>query len=292
MSFFDTDTTVKQHTDDVFDAPPAELPIVMPTMPAANSPEFAMVVEMARGKVARDENQLMRAAKRIGERLGARAIYSFPAGGSRIEGPTVHLIEALAQQYGHILYGTRIDSVDGDRVTIMGMCIDAITGVVACRPAIFTLSPAPAKFADKPDQAARWETMQVQNAISKATRGVLQHALPRWYVDAAFDAADEVRKRGLELKPGQTLADAVTEAVKLFATKGIAQAGMESYVGAKRALWTISDLYTLREAWGALKAGTLAPAAFAVHGEAEEPARSSATEAIRIAAKAEEGGAK
>lgn len=287
MSFLDEPAEVLtgERTVEQFERPP-ELPALQSAaMPSAGAPEFQMLVELAKGR-QRDENALASTAKRIGQRLGARAIYSFPAGGSRIEGPTVHLIEALAQAYGCLLYGTRIDQVEGDRVTVMGMCIDAITGVVAIRPALFTLAPAPAKFANKADQVSRWETMQVQNAISKATRGVLQHALPRWYIDIAFEAADQVRQQGLGLKQGQTLQDVVTEAVNHFAKQGISQAQLEGYLGAKRAVWTISDVLTLREAAGQLKAGTLSPAAFALPTGDGEPAAAStpAVAAIQAAA--------
>ena len=290
MSFFsdetesETETKTRTRPDvaDLFEPRVSQLPATVG--PAPTSPEFQMVIEMARGR-SRDENALVATAKRIGERLGARAIYSFPMGKGRLEGATVHLIEALAQAYGSLLYGTRIESVDGDRVTIQGMCIDAINGIVAVRPAIFTLSPAPAKFADKADQVSRWESMQVQNAISKATRGVLQHALPKWYIDVAYEAADTVRTRGMKLKEGQTLQDVIRDACAHFATTfQIPPEGLEFYVGSKRALWTISDVLTLREAAASLKSGTLAPAAFTPPTTEAPKPQSAAVSAIRAAA--------
>lgn len=256
-----TDDTV----DDILGARTSHLPVLsQPTPGAALPPEFAMMVAMGQGKAGRDEAALAKAAIRIGERMGERAIYSFPAGGSRVEGPTVHLVEALAQQWGHLFYGVRIESIEGDRVVIMGLCADAITGTVAARPAMFTLPPPPAKFAQKQDQASRWESMQVQNAISKATRGVLQHALPRWYIDLAYEAADKARRNELTDKDGNplTLEQAIDQVVAAFGKQNVPMDGLEAFVGSPRALWVLSDLFGLRKAFHDLRSGTLSREAF------------------------------
>lgn len=265
-----TATRERTEADDLFTPRTFDAPALVGQSAQAQSPEFEALMVMAQGR-KRDENQLTAAAKRIGERMGERAIYSFPAGGGRIEGPTVHLIEALAQEYGNLLYGTRIDRIDGDRVHLVGMVIDAINGNVFTRPSVFHLPPAPAKFANKADQVARWESMQTQNAISKAGRTVLQHAMPRWYIDVAYNAADRVRRAELKLKDGQTMEDAVAESVAYFAKLGITEKGMESRVGAPRALWTISDLFSLRSDAKSLRDGTLSREAFREPEPVEPP---------------------
>ena len=273
---FDSRTRERTYTDDAVEdllgARISQLPVLAQApQGAALPPEFAMMVALGQGRV-RDEAALAKTAIRIGERMGERAIYSFPAGGSRVEGPTVHLVEALAQAWGNLFYGVRIESIDGDRVVIMGLCADAITGTVAARPAMFTLPPPPAKFAAKQDQASRWESMQVQNAISKATRGVLQHALPRWYIDLAYEAADKARRNELTDKDGRplTLEQAIGQVVEAFGKHGIGLDGLEAFVGSPRALWVLSDLFGLRKAFHDLRSGTLSREAFAPKA-AEEP---------------------
>lgn len=256
--------------DEIFAPRNAQLPMLAqpPAGSASLPPEFAMMVAMGQGR-SRDEAALAKTAQRIGERMGERAIYSFPAGGSRVEGPTVHLVEALAQAWGNLFYGVRIESIEGDRVVIMGLCADAITGTVAARPAMFTLPPAPAKFANKADQASRWESMQVQNAISKATRGVLQHALPRWYIDLAYEAADRTRCSELKDRDGNplTLEQAIAQVIDAFGKSNIGLDGLEAFVGSPRALWVLSDLFGLRKAFHDLRSGTLSREAFAPKSE-------------------------
>lgn len=226
----------------------------------------------------RDYDGLMNAARRNGERIGSqwsaqgnnRAIYSFPAGGSRIEGATIWLIGALWQDYGHLLVDSEVteERADGG-VKITTTVIDRINGTIYRRDHRYTLAPAPGKFANKVDQRSRWEAMQLQSAISKAERTTVEHFLPAWYVDAAKDAAYQAMGSKLLTKEVDgrrvtvSLGEALGEAVAAYKALGVSQAQLEARLGAERPLWALTDLSELRVLYRELKSGTVTiPQAF------------------------------
>ena len=239
---------------------------------------------LPRVPAGRDFGRLADQAKRIGERLGAvvtgdgssKAIYSFPAGQSRIEGPTVWLIGALWQEYGHVVVDCEIREERGGRVAISTTIVDRINGTAYRREHHTSLTPPPAKFARKADQVERWNTMQIQSAISKAERTTVQHFLPGWYVDIAVEAAREAFGRnvlgknadGSPRSLGQAIADALDAYARDFK---VSQAQLEDYLSAERPLWTLSDFAEVRALYKKLKSGEVTvPSIFGA--EPEKPA--------------------
>lgn len=227
-------------------------PFAPPAPVASGGNEMLSMMMGMIGKLPkRDAGQLKKSARRVGEAMADRALYAFPVGGKRIEGPTVHLIEALAGEYGSLWTGTEITSIQGDRVFIRGVVLDLVTCTCYARPYLFTLPPAPGKFAEKADQANRWETMQVQNALSKAVRTALEHSLPRWYIEEAIAAARTII-RNEQLK-GLSVEEAGEQAVKHFSGLGVEMVDLEDWLGAQRPLWTASDIIDLRKLGSRIK---------------------------------------
>lgn len=74
------------------------------TTRAAQEIQAAMVIAK---RFPRDETQaygkIMKACRRIG--LAEGAIYSYPRGGTKVEGPSIRMAEALAQSWGNIDFG-------------------------------------------------------------------------------------------------------------------------------------------------------------------------------------------
>lgn len=221
-------------------------------------PELGMLVALNAGRQRPSDAVLLKLARRIGETLAAagKALYSFPAGGGRVEGATIQLAEELARGYTALAWSVLYDGIDDDgRVILRAVVVDAIAGTVVARPHVVFLPPASGKFAAKADQAARWEAMQVQAAISKAVRTTILHALPGWYVSEAERAARNFQSK--KVLNGVSLADALAKCVSTFAEIGVGLERIEAALGSELVHWTITDLEALRGQYRDIKDGRL-----------------------------------
>ena len=224
-----------------------ELTVLGQEMPGAFS-ELQYLMQMARGN-RRDVKVLLLAARRTGELMGKDALYRFPVGGKAVEGPTVDLMEALAQEYGWIWKGVTIDRVDGKKIFLRGVVVDLINGVMTHRPYVSTLSTASGGFAKNEEQRNRWEVMQLQVATSKASRTALEHALPHWFIHEAMNAAKKAASAEvLTNKDGKTISldQAIAEGLTWLGKKGVTKSDVETLFGSQSELWTISDARELR----------------------------------------------
>lgn len=199
-----------------------------------------------------DISELLAEAKQIGTRMGTDAYYSFPAGGSRIEGGTIRLAEELSQLWGHLLTGVRIDNIEGSRVWLTGLAGDALTGRMHAEQRVYALPPAPAKFADKADQVQRWESMQIGSAGSKALRTAIFRLVPRRLVAEAVEAA-----KAAKMPPNvdfQKLLDALVE-MYAKSKSAITLAELEQVVGVQRPQWKVGEWRVLDDLLRALRSG-------------------------------------
>ena len=250
---------------------PTSQPLAVLPRPAGAS-EYAAFLDVATTAPPRDEGAMLAAAKRIGELLGKSAFYSFPAGQGRIEGPSIDLAYALAQAWGRCVTRCMVTESAGNRVTLRGQFVDLLTIAIIERDYTATLTPAPGKFANKPDQVDRWRVMQEQSAISKAVRGAILGGLPAWYVDAAMRAAFAAAE-GTALG-GKTLGAAVADTLAHFATHEIGKADLEAWLGRPVDLWTSFDIGGLRELARDIKGGRVTVAMVRGSGGSAEPAAS------------------
>lgn len=228
----------------------------LPQMPALHADAFTSVLPIAQAMRAKraDAAAMQQRAIRVGALTGSDGFYRFPAGGSTIEGPTVRLAKALAIEWGNVAFGVVIDRVEGNRVYLTGVCVDLNNVVVVRRSSTFVLSPAPGKFANKPDQVARWEAMQIQSAGAKALRGAILDALPSWFVQPAYQAALDADRKQV-LKAGQSIESARDEAVRAFGALKVTREQLESLVGSPIVQWAPADIATLRDTIRAINKG-------------------------------------
>lgn len=256
-----TQTTTASESVPVVELPPSSSRALAPVVDTGVRDPITPLLPAT--PTGRDINRLAQVARQVGERLGlsttpqgqSRAMYSFPAGGSRIEGPTVWLIGALWQEYGHVVVDSEVREERAGRVAITTTIVDRINGTAYRREHHTSIAPAPGKFAGKPDQVERWNTMQLQSAISKAERTTVQHFLPGWYVDVAVDAARAAF--GSKVLGGKTLGEARSAALEGFEKLGVSRAQLEDWVGGEAPLWTVTDIGDLRGLYRQIKAGDL-----------------------------------
>lgn len=205
---------------------------------------------------ARNLSQVIKDAQFVGSKMGRRAIYSWTQGGSVIEGPTVKLMYALAQVWGHNAVQVRMTERTPTKARFLGRFIDAINKTVVEREYQFSLSPPPGKFASKADQRQRWETIQEQSAASKAVRGVMEAGIPEWLVDAAVQSALSSAEN--EALRGRTLAEAIPDCLLIFKKDyGVTKEQMEARCGRPSDVWSVRDIITFRELYANIKNGDI-----------------------------------
>jgi len=248
------------------EAEPADKP--MATMGMAEMPEggtIAMMVQAAQS-LDRSENRLTARAKQIGELMGADAFYRFPAGGEVVEGESIGLAEALAQEWGGILYKVHILRSEplasgGRRVHQRASCIDLKSLVCAEVDQIVSTSPPPGKFGKKPDQAERWHSMQANSAASKIVRNGILRVLPKWFRRAAFNAARKIADGHVlgknEDGSPRTLAQARGAAIEKLEGLGCKLEELEQYIGQPVGMWAVPQLAQLRELFRQMRTGTI-----------------------------------
>lgn len=206
--------------------------------------EYGELAALAQSVGARDSARMLAEAKRVGALLGSRAFYDFPAGGGRVTGPTIDLMDALAIVWGRLVSEVAIVEETDARVHLRGCVVDLLALTAVKRDYVSAIAPPPGAFARKPDQADRWRTMQLQSASSKAIRGALEHALPVWLVDAALEAArDTVAQRATG---GVPLPQARVNAIQNLERAGMTAPECAAFVGQPIELWAVAELDALR----------------------------------------------
>jgi hypothetical protein len=225
--------------------------------PADDGSMLALMVRSSQA-LKRDPKTLIERAKQIGGLLGSSGFYRFPAGGSNVQGPSIDMAQALAQEWKSIVYQVRIVHTEslasgGQRVHLRASVADMCSLVCAEVDQVVTTAPPPGKFADKVEQRERWNGMQVQSASSKIVRNAILRILPAWYVDPAFDAACAVDSK--QALGGKTLPEARKGAVNALQEFGCTAVELEAFLNQPADMWAVPQIGALRELYAALKSG-------------------------------------
>lgn len=190
-------TRVRDDHSDLFE--PDLEPRSLQVQQHRDSGQIAELAQVAAGLQPRDMTRLERQAKAIGAALGRQlnaqgssvAFYSFPMGGSVVEGPSVALMNALAGAFGRLI--AQVHVLDYDHGTGRAMLRARVVDLESLRAEEVdhpcSVPPAPAKFARKPDQVQRWITMQLRAQGSRAKRNALEQVIPAHVVAVAMLAA-------------------------------------------------------------------------------------------------------
>lgn len=267
--------------------------IVHRTQQHGNRPEldFAALCSLAQSMGPRDRTEMLAMAREVGAMLGAQlnddghcaAYYSWEQSGKLIEGPTVDLMEALAEVWGRTVKSVELVHQGAHDVVLIGVVMDLLTLVVTRRPFVSALMPAPAKFRKSAEQTQRWNAMQLQSATSKAIRGALEHALPAWLQKAAVDAGKVAHARAVLGE--KTLGEVIGKATDHLREKyGLDEGVLVAWLDEPRHGWTLEHVARLRSLATELKDGRRTPAK--VRAEAAsgaEQQQEPASEADRLA---------
>jgi len=158
----------------------------------------------------RDETRaaasILNTCRRAG--FAERARYSFPRGGSTVEGPSIVLAREMAIRWGNVRHGFTVTEWTPDRVTVEGWAVDLETNTWATSSATFARR---VQRKNKQTRQTEWvkpderdERELVNRHGATAQRNAILQVIPRDIVD---DAMTQVRKTLVDAEAGHLKSD-------------------------------------------------------------------------------------
>ena len=215
--------------------------------------DFASLCQVAQQLGPRDYRAMRERAREVGTMLGAQlqpdgtcaGYYSWEQGGRLIEGPTVDLMESLAEVWGRTVKSVEVVRESEDSIELVGVVVDLLTLVATRRPFTSALMPTPGKYRSSPEQAQRWRASQVQAATSRAIRGALEHSLPGWLTSAGVACAKVAHAKAV--LGSASLQEVLPKALAHLERQwGLDELALVAWLEVPRAGWTIAHVAQLR----------------------------------------------
>lgn len=183
--------------------------------------------------------------------LAEVAIYSYPRGGTKVEGPSIRLAEVLAQNWGNLAFGVKeLEQREGESVA-MAYAWDLETNVR--QEKIFTVKhsrKAKGKVKKLDDPRDIYEL--VANHGARRLRACILGIIPGDIVDKAVEECNKTMQ-GVNKGP---LKDRIADALKAFKEKyRVTQEQIEDRFGYNVDAFTERDLLDLIKIYNSLKDG-------------------------------------
>lgn len=216
---------------------------------AAQEVQAAMVIAK---KFPRDEvtafDKIMKACRR--RTLAEQSIYTYPRGGTQVEGPSIRLAEALAQSWGNIDFGIiELEQRNGES-TVMAFAWDLETNtrqtkIFAVKHERYTRDGA-YKLEDPRDI---YEMTANQGA--RRLRACILGVIPGDVVEAATAECQKTLATGSK----EPLSDRVRKMVSAFGELGVTLAMIEGRLKHKLEATSEAEVVQLRKIFQSLKDG-------------------------------------
>jgi len=159
--------------------------------------------------------------------LAEVAMYSYPRGGQRIVGPSIHLAKALAQKWGNIQYGVRIIGENNGESICEAYCWDMENNVRTSKVFMvkheIKLKTGQIKKLDDPRDIYE----HVANYGARRLRACILDCIPGDVVEAAVKQCKET----LEKSDGVPLKDRIAKMIYAFQEMGVTKEMIEKRVG-------------------------------------------------------------
>jgi len=183
--------------------------------------------------------------------LAEQAVYSYPRGGSKVEGPSIRLAEVLAQNWGNLSFGVKeLEQRNGESVA-MAYAWDLETNVR--QEKIFTVPhsrKAKGKIQKLDDPRDIYELVANQGA--RRVRACVLSIIPGDIVDKAVEECNRTMQ-GNNTKPFK---ERLNAALSMFKEKHrVTQEQIESRFGYNVSAFTERDLNDLGKIYNSIKDG-------------------------------------
>src|SRR5690625_474484 len=199
--------------------------------------------------VFQSEQRILDACKRPS--LAETAIYSYPRGGTRVEGPSIRLAEVLAQNWGNLAFGIKeLEQREGESVA-MAYAWDLETNVreekVFTVPHIRYTRSGVRKLTDPRDIYE-----MVANNGARRLRACILGIIPGDIVEKAVEECN----RTLTGNNTEPLKERISKSLRIFKEKyGVTQEQIEERFGYNTDAFTERDLLDLGKIYNSLKDG-------------------------------------
>lgn len=219
---------------------------------AAVQGQVLMAKQFPRDQIQSREN-IMEACKR--QRLAETAIYSYPRGGSRVEGPSIRMAEMFAQNWGNIDYGiVELEKKKGESV-MMAYCHDIQTNtrrqVAFVVPHVrYSRAKGNTELTDPRDIYE-----MVANMGARRLRACILGIIPGDIIEEAIEQCNKT----LNGSSDEPFIDRIKKMVSAFKEIGVSQAMLEERLGHKMDASLPTEIVQLRKIYKSLQDGMSKP---------------------------------
>lgn len=199
----------------------------------------------------RDEIHAVERIKTMCQRQGLAEIaeYSYSRGGTAISGPTIHLLTAIANQWGNIQFGFRELSQANGESTVEAFAWDLETN--SRRVLTFTIKhQRHTKNGSYPLTDPRDVYELVANNAQRRVRSCLEAIIPADIIDDAVKQCQETLKAKADTSP-----KAVAKLVETFAGLGVTKEQIEKRIQRKLDSIQPAQIIALRKVYQSIKDG-------------------------------------
>lgn len=245
---------------------------------AQHTIQAAMIIAQ---QMPRDEQRALAALTMSCNRpsFAEKAEYSFPRGGGRVTGPSVHMAREIARVWGNIQYGFNIVNDDDDSRTIQAYAWDLQTNTKVFSADAFKKR---IQRKDKKTGSTKWvrpderDLRELTNRRAAiCVRNCILQLAP---ADLVEDAVERARKTAL-MGVSDNIDNVRKGIISGFASLNIEPDEVEEYMGAKLKHLTPDQLSDLRKIYQSIKDGN---SRWSDYVQIEEPApKSKATTTSR-----------
>ena len=198
----------------------------------------------------RNENDAVARIDRACSRpaLALQAQYAYPRGGETITGPSIRLMETIAQCWGNVEFGYIILDESRSHTSGVAYAIDYESNTRVHRPfSVRHERKARGKIEPLTDPRDIYE--HVANFAQRRVRACLMAIIPGDVIDMAVSKCAQTANK----RTDEPLADRVRKLVLAFASLGVSREMLERKIGHPVDQFTVDDLATLRPIFTTLR---------------------------------------
>lgn len=193
--------------------------------------------------------------------LAAQAVYQFARGGQSVEGPSIRLAEAVAQQWGHLDFGFRVTSQHRDDTNVLVSEVEAFAWDLQTntkRKVQFMVRHWRDTRTGGQELTAERDVYElIANMAQRRVRACIMGVIPGDIFEDAVETCNETLKADADTSP-----EAQGKIVAAFEKVGVSRDQIEARIQRKLDAIQPAQVMNLRKILASIKDGIATPADF------------------------------